>query len=203
MKQLLATLATFLLLAAPATAENVIVGEFTSASLSEDTTDAEFEMNGVTFDWFHFNENNDMYFGTSGGSVTGSDQICDLEFCLDFDVNLTFTEFAIGYSLENRFTPFASIAFSETELDFGDSGLGFFGVVTEDQTSLNVGTFYGESGRRFMCSLNNLDGDEQSLRVGGYYTLDFNNIVLGGSFETPTESFFDSYIISAGIGWSF
>ncbi|MXW53446.1 MAG: hypothetical protein F4X44_10115 [Gammaproteobacteria bacterium] len=202
MKQLLATLATFLLLVAPAMAENVIVGEFTSVSLSEDTTDAEFEMNGVSVDWYHFNESNDMYFGTSGGSVSGSDRLCDIDFCLDFDVDLTYTEFAIGYSLENRFTPFASIAFSETVLDFGVSGLGIVDV-TQDETSLNAGTFYGDSGGRFMISLNNLDGDEQSLRVGGYYTLDFNNIVLGGSFESPTESFLDSYIISAGIGWSF
>ncbi len=202
MKQLAATLAALLLLAIPVTAENVIVGEFTSVSLSEDTTDAEFEMNGISVDWYHFNESNDMYFGTSGGSVTGSDQVCAPEFCLDFDVELVYTEFAIGYSLENRFTPFASIAFSETVLDFGVSGLGIVDV-TQDETSLNVGTFYGDIGRRFMFSLNNLDGDEQSVRVGGYYTLDINNIVLGGSFETPIESFGDSYIISAGIGWSF
>ena len=202
MKQLLAAFAAFLLLAAQVTAENVIVGEFTTVSLSEDTTDAEFEMSGVSVDYFHFNENNDFYYGTSGGSVKGSDRICDLEFCLDFDVHLIYTEFAIGYSLENSFTPFASIGFSETTLDFGISGPGVVDV-TEDETSLNIGTFYGDSGKRLMFSLNGLDGDDQSLRVGGFYTLDFNNIVLGGSFETPTDGFLDSYIISAGIGYLF
>ena len=171
-------------------------------SLSEDSTNAEFEMNGVSVDYFHFNESNDLYFGISAGSVTGSDRICDLESCVDFDVNLHYSELAIGYSLENSFTPFASIAFSETALDFGFSGRGI-GNVIEDEDSLNVGTFYGDSGKRLMFSLNGLDGDEQSLRVGGFYTLDFNNIVLGGSFETPTDSFLDSYIISAGIGYLF
>ena len=54
-----------------------------------------------------------------------------------------------------------------------------------------------------MFSLNGLDADVQSLRVGGFYTFDFHNIVIGGSLETPTDSFLDSWIISAGIGYRF
>ena len=202
MQHLAATLAAFLLLAVPVSAENVLVGEFSSVSLTDDSTDIELEMNGVSVDWFHFNESNDMYFGTSGGYVTGNDQVCNLESCVDFDVILFSTEFAIGYSLENGFTPFASFTFSESTFDFGVSGQ-LIHDVTEDENSLSVGTFYGDSGKRFMFSLNGLDGDEQSVRVGGFYTLDFWNFVLGGSFETPTDGFMDSWIISAGIGFSF
>jgi hypothetical protein len=179
-----------------------VVGEFTEVRLSEDSTNAEFDMNGVSADYFHFNDSNDFYYGTSGGTVRGSDRVCDLELCLDFDVQLTYAEFAVGYSLENRFTPFASVTFSQTVLDFGTPGQGVV-ELTEDESSFNIGTFYGDSGKRFMFSMNGFDGDDHSLRVGGYYTLDFNNIVLGGSFETPTDSFLDSWIISAGIGYSF
>ena len=199
MKQLLAALAALSLLAVPVTAERLVIGEFTAVSLTEDTTGAEFEMNGVSADTFYFNENNNLYLGVSAGSVTGSDQLCDLEFCVDFDVHLYYSEFAIGYSLENRFTPFVSISASQTVLDFGFSGLD----VTEREESFNIGSFYGDSGKRFMFSLNGLNADVQSLRVGGFYTLDLNNMVLGGSFETPTDSFLDSYIISAGIGYMF
>lgn len=202
MKQLLAALAAFLLLAAPVSAERLVIGEFTAVSLSEDTTGAEFEVNGVSFDYFYFNETNNLYIGSSGGSVTGSDRVCDLEFCLDFDVHFAFAEFALGYSLENGYTPFASIATSYTVLDFGVSGQGIVDV-TEQEDLLNIGTFYGDSGKRFMFSLNGLNEDVQSLRVGGFYTLDFWNFVLGGSFETPTDSFLDSWIISAGIGYMF
>lgn len=137
-----------------------------------------------------------------GGSVTGSDRVCDLKFCLDFDVHFSFAEFALGYSLEYGFTPFALIATSYTVLDFGVSDQGIVDV-TEDEDSLNIGTFYGDSGKRFMFSLNGLNEDVQSLRVGGFYTLDIHNIVLGGSFETPTDGFLDSWFISAGIGYSF
>ena len=201
MKQLLAALAALSLLAVPVSAERLVIGEFTAVSLSEDTTGAEFEMDGVSLDTFYFNENNNLYLGVSAGSVTGSDQLCDFEFCVDFDVHLYYSEFAAGYSLENGFTPFVSISYSQTVLDFGFSGLGIVDV-TEREDSLNIGTFYGESGKRVMFSLNGLDG-EQSLRVGGFYTLDLNSIVLGGSFETPTDSFLDAYIISAGIGYMF
>ena len=202
MKQLWAAIAALVLLAAPVSAERVVLGELTSVSLYEDSTGTEFEMNGVSGDYFHFNETNGLYFGSSGASVTGSDRICELEFCVDFDVSLRLAEIAIGYSLENSFTPFASITFSQTTLDFGLSGQGIVDV-TDDEETLNIGTFYGDSGKRIMFSLNGLDADEQSLRVGGFYTFDFWNFVLGGSFETPTDSFLDSYIISAGIGYSF
>ena len=202
MKQLLAALAALSLLAVPVSAERLVIGEFIAASLSEDTTGAEFEMDGYGIDTFYFNENNNLYLGISWGSVSGSERVCELEFCLDFDLHFSIAEFAAGYSLENGFTPFASISFSQTALDFGLSGPGIVDVI-EDEDSLNVGSFYGHSGKRFMFSLNGLNADVQSLRVGGFYTLDLNNIVLGGSFETPTDSFLDSYIISAGIGYMF
>ena len=158
MKQLLAALAALSLLAVPVSAERLVIGEFTAASLSEDTTGAEFEMDGVGVDTHYFNENNNLYLGISVGSVWGSDQLCDLEFCLDFDAHLSVAEYALGLSLENGFTPFASIAFTYTELDFGFSGQGIVDV-TDSEVSFNIGSFYGDSGKRFMFSLNGLNAE--------------------------------------------
>ena len=200
MKYVFAALATLILFTVQLHAEQLILAHFSHTTVQDDETDLEFDVNGYDFTYMNFNDNN-LYYAVGWGFASGEDELCLDDFCIDFESDSSGLLFEIGYNFDNPFTPFVSVTRSEWDVDLGITGLGL-GDATESDTTIGVGTWFGDEDRRLRLAFDGVDTDDPGVSIGGYTVLD-NNLALSGSYFTSTESPGDIWGLSIGLGWSF
>ncbi len=205
MKRIGTAIMALALLAVPATAEQVLFGGLASVSIDDD--DTELDMDGLYAEYLYFGEDNNLFIGAIATTVQGIDDICIYTVaagsCFDIETTTSGIGLAVGYDFDdNPFTPFASISFSESDVEFEFPETDVKISNTTEETSLAIGTHIGDVGRRLSISLDGIDDDNQSLTVGGYYTMD-NNFVLAGSLGSPVDNIGDTWSMVLGVGWSF
>ena len=189
-----------LMMSAPLSADQVILGQLTHTTTTDDEANIDFDLNGMDFRYMNFGDGG-LYFGAAMSFASGEDEVCDPTFCIDFDIKANATTLEVGYNFDNPFTPFVSLVRSNAEIDFGVTGMGI-GDTSDSETNIGAGTWFGGDDRRLQLAFTGLDTDDPAVSLGGYTVLD-KSLVLTGFIGTSTESAGDSWGLTIGLGWSF
>lgn len=205
MTRIATSLIALVLLTVPAHAEQVaLVGlGFLSYKFEDESTDK--FLGGLGGEYLYFGEENNLFFGASLARFTVCRVSADLfGGCGDWKEPWYKTKLSAGYDLENSlFTPYVSLLHSRLDLDFEIFEDFRIFEETSNDTSLGLGTYIGNPGFRGFAALQGIGADELSFAVGVYRTR-WNNMVLGGSYETPVDDPFNLLsTINLSIGYSF
>ena len=205
LKRIATSLIALVLLTVPAHAEQVaLVGLGTLSYKLEDESTDKF-LGGLGGEYLYFGEENNLFFGASLARFTVCRASADWG-CGDWKEPWYKTKLSAGYDLENSlFTPYVSVLHSRLDLDFEIHEDFRILEETSNDTSLGLGTYIGNPGPGFrgFAALQGIGGAELSFAVGVYRTR-WNNMVLGGSYETPVDDPFNLLsTINLRIGYSF
>ena len=193
------TALVFALIAVPLAADQLFLGSYSHTAVEDEEAGVDFDANGLFFKYANFG--GDLYWAFGLGGLTGEDELCDDNFCIDFEITSRFLEYSVGYNFSNGFTPFVTLAQSSTDVDWGITGLGLADD-SDEETSVDIGGWFGGKDRRFQLALLGIDDEERSVSVGGYTVLN-SGMALSGFFTRSIEGEGESTGITIGLGWSF
>lgn len=182
----------------PISAEQLILGTYSTSTGYDETEELMFDLRGFDFSYMNFTDTG-WYFSGGFGFAEGEDNPCDrydYYICLEVDATVRSATFQVGYDLDGPWIPFVSLEYSNTNIDL---------VIADDdqaKTSLEVGTWLGNEGRRFMVALTGVEPAKLSISIGAYTTFG-NNLALTGDLSTTTDEFGSSWAWSVGLGYSF
>ena len=189
----------------PAHAEQVVLVGLGSLSYKLEDESTDKFLGGLGGEYFYFGEENNLFFGASLARFTVCRASADFG-CGDWKEHWYKTKLSAGYDLENSlFTPYVSVLHSRLDLDFGIHEDYRIFEETSNDTSLGLGTYIGNPGPGFrgFAALQGIGAGELSFAVGVYFTR-WNNMVLGGSYETPVDDPFNLLTtLNLRIGYSF
>lgn len=200
MKIFVSTFLTLAVMAAPLYADQIVLAQLTHSTITDDEANIDFDMNGMDFRYMTFGDGG-LYLGAALAVASGEDEICDQTLCIDFDINASATTLEVGYNFNNPFTLFVSLVLSNSEIDFGVTGMGI-GDTSDSETNIGAGIWFGGDDRRLQLAFIGVETEDPAVSLGGYTVVD-NGLVLTGFIGTSTESAGDSWGLTIGLGWSF
>lgn len=189
-------------------AEQLAIGMFSIRHAESDADRLGFSTTGLDFAYWNFLGNDKPFFGLTAGISSGDEQICSSIGCVNIDLTERTVGVQIGYDIDLGLTPFVTLNYLSTEIEssisvaLGDiEGEGSTSD-TEDDTSFDIGTWFGDPGQRIQFALEGLATDVQVISVGMYRALS-NGVTLAGFIKTPRDDLVSSWKVSIGVGWSF
>lgn len=198
-KWLSAPIVALVTIAVPLSADQLVLGAYSHATVEDEEATIDFEIGG--FNFLYANFNGDLYWSVGAGVAKGEDELCAEDFCIDFEIQTRITEFSLGVNLNNLFTPFVTLGRSDSDIDWGITGLGLADT-SDSETSIDVGSWIGGADRRFQIAVLGVDSDDRAASIGGYTVLD-SGLTVAGFFSKSIEGPGDAMGISIGLGWSF
>lgn len=188
--------------------EQLAVGMFSVRHAESDTDRLEFSTTGLDFAYWNFLGNENFFVGLTAGISSGDEQICLSIGCVNIDLTERTIGVQIGYDIDLGLTPFVTLNYLSAEIEssisvaVGDiEGEGSTSD-TEDDTSFDIGTWWGDPGQRIQLALEGLTTEQQVISVGMYRALN-NGVALAGFLKTPNDDLGNSWKVSIGVGWSF
>lgn len=189
-------------------AEQIAVGMFSIRHAESGSERLEFSSTGLDFAYWNFLDNDNFFVGLTAGISSGDEQFCLSIGCVNIDMTERTIGVQIGYDIDLWLTPFVSLNYLSAEIEsrisvaVGDiEGEGSTSD-TVDDTSFDIGTWFGDPGQRIQIALEGLTTEQQVISVGMYRALN-NGVALAGFLKTPNDDLGISWKVSIGVGWSF
>ena len=199
MKLLIVPIVALLTLAIPISADQLVLGAYSHATVDDEEASIDFEVGGLNFMYANFE--GDLFWAIGAGGARGEDELCQLDFCIDFETQSRTLDLSLGFNFNNWLTPFVRLARTNTDIDWGVTGLGLADA-SDSESSIDAGLWIGRKDRRIQVAALGVDDEYRAVSIGGYTVLN-NGLALAAFFSKSIEGEGDATGISVGLGWSF
>lgn len=160
--------------------EQLVVGMYSIRNAERNTDDLDFSTSGLDFAYWNFFGNDNFFLGLTGGVSSGDEKIFSPIGCANIDLTERTIGAQIGYDIEG--------AGSTSD--------------SEDYASFDIGTWFGDPGKRLQFAFEGFATDEQVISVGMYRAF-VHGVALAGFLKTPKDELGSSWKVPIGVGWSF
>lgn len=199
MKLLAVPIVALMTFALPLSADQLVLGAYSHATVDDKEAGIDFEVGGLNFMYANFE--GDLFWAIGAGGARGEDELCQLDFCIDFETQSRTLDFSLGFNFNNWLTPFVTVARSTTDIDWGVTGLGLADA-SDSESSIDAGLWIGRKDLRIQIAALGVDDEYRAVSIGGYTVLN-SGLALAGFFSKSIEGEGDATGISVGLGWSF
>lgn len=189
-------------------AEQLTIGMLSVRNAESNTDRLEFSTTGLDFAYWNFLGNDKLFFGLTAGISTGQEKTCSSKGCANIELTERAIGVKLGWDIDLWLTPFVSLNYVNAEFEssipFAEGDVAGKGSTSysEDETSYDIGTWFGDPGDRVQFALEGYNTEEKTISFGRYKVFG-DGVTWAIFFKTPKNDFGSSWGVSTGVGWSF